>query len=1069
DAPDDARLGDLALLPKAERARLLALASGPERAPISEGGVLGMIEAHVRQTPDTEAVVTEAGSLTYAALWAASGRLAGHLRARGVAEGVPVGLCLPRTADLVVGMLGILRAGGAYVPLDPAHPDARLRALLADAGAAALVTTGGRTLGAEANLTVVDLDAPLADAEAPAPPSLDALAYVLYTSGSTGRPKGVPVTHRHLAHSTQARLDHYPEEVGRFLLLSSVAFDSSVAGLFWTLASGGALVLPAERQEQDVPALAALVARHGVTHTLTLPSLWRVILDLAAPDDLASLQRVILAGEALAPDVAAAHRARLGAALTNEYGPTEATVWATAHEVTTASGRVPIGRPIPGAQTYVLDGAGDLAPVSVPGELALGGDGVVDGYLGRPEATAAAFGPNPFGDGRLYRTGDRARWREDGTLDFLGRADGQVKVRGHRIELAEVEAALRAHPTVREAAASVHIPEAGGARLLGYVVGEGAEAADVKALLQRRVPDYMIPSAIVVLDALPRTRTGKLDRAALPLPEAAHTSGHVAPRTEAERALAAIWAEVLGLEAVGVTDNFFEIGGDSIASIQIISRANRAGLGLKPAQFFERPTVEALAAVAATTSEAASEAMPVGPVPLTPIQRWFFGLDLPSPSLWTQAVTVDLKAETDADRLVEAVRRVAEAHDAFRLRFAQTDDGWTQCLVESDAPRLDVATHDLADVPEAERPEAAARIWTDAQAALDIKRGPLLRLDLLGSDPRRLILTAHHLAVDVVSWQTILSQVEDAYARLGAGKDAAVTASGTPVGRWAEALEAFARSPEVEAERDVWRAQAAEAVPPLPADADGPNTERSAQTVRVGWSAAETQALTEATAAYGTNVAEMLLAALAEAVGAWAGADRVRVDLEGHGRDDLGGTVDVAQTVGWFTTVYPVTLTPAPGDPRAALIGAKEAVRAVPRQGLGYGLLRHGPEPDPRLGDGAEILVNYLGRGQAPFGAASPFVGTPDVWGAHGPGGERGHLLEVVARIADGALDVRWTFSTNRHQTETIERLARTTLETLARLVDHARAPEAGAYTPSDFPDVDLGQDALDALLGDFD
>ena len=1083
EGPEAAPVRDLPLLPAAERVEVLALAPGPDRAPIPEGGVLALIESHVREAPDALAVTTEAAALTYAELWAASGRLAAGLRARGVGAGVPVGVCLARTPDLIVGILGVLRAGGAYVPLDPAYPAERLQLLLADAGASVVVT---RRPDLFSEAEAVAPDGPHGDGPVPAPPDLDDLAYVIYTSGSTGRPKGVPVTHRNLAHSTQARLDHYPEAVGRFLLLSSVAFDSSVAGLFWTLASGGALVLPAERQEQDVPALAALAERHGVTHTLCLPSLWRVVLDLARPEALASLRCVILAGEALDPVVAAAHHARLpGAALYNEYGPTEATVWATVHRVEAdrLGGRLPIGRPIPGARAYVLDPRGEPAPVGVPGDLHLGGDGVVAGYLGRPEVTAEVFGPDPFAEdpgARLYRTGDRARWNENGTLDFLGRADGQVKVRGHRIELGEVEAALRRHPSVREAAAAIHVPEAAAsgrnvARLVGYVVpaeGEAPSAADVRSALATRVPDFMVPSAVVVLDALPRTATGKVDRRALPAPEAASADlpASVPPRTPVEAQLAAIWAEVLGLDAVGVEDDFFEIGGDSIASIQIISRANRAGLGLKPNQFFDHPTIAALATVATTAhAEAAPEAAPAGPVPLTPIQRWFFAQDLPDPDHWNQTVSVDLAPATDVERLVEAVRLVARSHDAFRLRYAPGPDGWSQALADPEADRLGVSHHDLSGLPPASHPEAVEQVWTRSQDALDLTAGPLLHVAAIDRGPEapaRLILTAHHLIVDVVSWQTILGEVEDVYGRLGAGEAVEPIASGAPFSRWAEALEREAHSSETEAERAFWAAQAAHAAPPLPTDADGPNTERSAKTLTVGLDMAETGTLTEATAAYGMKVPELLLAAVTEAITAWSGTDRLRVDLEGHGRIDLGDRLDVAETVGWFTTIYPVVVAPSPGDPRGALIDAKEQVRAVPRQGLGYGLLQS--LAADRLGAvPAEILFNYMGRGQAPFAEASPFVGTVDLWGSHGPEGTRAHLVEINARIAEGALETRWTYSTNRHRPETVERLAHDTLAALRRLVAHCLAPEAGAYTPSDFPDVDLGQDDLDALLGD--
>ncbi|MDX1531449.1 MAG: amino acid adenylation domain-containing protein, partial [Rhodothermales bacterium] len=514
----EAEVADLPLLTPSERAEVLSAARGP-RLPAPPDSVLSLVAAQVERAPDAKAVAFEDETLTYRQLWERSGRLAAHLRARGVGPDVRVGLCLRRSSELVVGVLGILRVGGAYVPLDPAYPAERLRLILEDAAAPLLVTRRRDAPATAAGATLIDLDADLDDAEPldVPPPAAGDPAYVLYTSGTTGRPKGVRVTHGNLAHSTQARLAYYGDPVGAFLLLSSVAFDSSVAGLFWTLATGGTLVLPPERLEQDVPALAALIARRRVTHTLCLPSLYRVVLDLAPPERLASLRCVIAAGEALPPDLPAAHYGRLpDATLYNEYGPTEATVWATVHRVPrVASGpRVPIGRPIPGAQTYVLDPRGEPVPFGVPGEVCIGGGAVADGYLDRTDRTARAFVPDPFSEApgaRLYRTGDRARALPDGTLDFLGRMDAQVKVRGHRVELGEVEAALRQHPDLRDAAAVVHPPESnsgGPAHLVAYVVPAPDAAPSgtaVRAFLQARVPPFMVPSAVRMLDTLPRT------------------------------------------------------------------------------------------------------------------------------------------------------------------------------------------------------------------------------------------------------------------------------------------------------------------------------------------------------------------------------------------------------------------------------------------------------------------------------------------------------------------------------------------------------------------------------------
>jgi amino acid adenylation domain-containing protein len=504
---------------------------------------------------------------------------------------------------MVVGILGILRAGGAYVPLDPNYPAERLRFMRTDAGAGVVLTT--RELAARHDVGDVrveylddaETDEPLSE---PAANDEDSLAYIIYTSGSTGTPKGVEVTHANLAHSTIARDVVYGKPPQRFLLLSSFSFDSSVAGIFWTLSGGGALVLPDEGSEADVTALADLIERHQVTHTLGLPSLYQVLLEHGAAR-LGSLRTVIVAGEACRPELVAAHQAALPrASLYNEYGPTEGTVWSTVFDCGEyVGGPVPIGRPLPNTPAYVLDERRRLLPMGAVGELCIGGPGVARGYRNHPDVTAARFVPDTIGSlpgARLYRTGDRVRYRPDGTLEFLGRVDHQVKVRGHRIELEEIESRLAAAPGVRETAVVAREDTPGDQRLVAYVApGVDAPAADALiATLRTQLPEHMIPSAIVALDRLPKTATGKVDRAALPPPDQFSVSREamVEPRTALERVLAGLWADVLGLEVVGVHDDFFKLGGHSLLVTRLVARARELlRLDVPLRAVFEQPTV----------------------------------------------------------------------------------------------------------------------------------------------------------------------------------------------------------------------------------------------------------------------------------------------------------------------------------------------------------------------------------------------------------------------------------------------------------------------------------------------
>lgn len=571
------------------------------------------IEQHASEAPEATAVICGDVRLSYGELDARADAVARRLVELGAGPNVRVGLSVERSPEMLVGLLGILKSGAGYVPVDPGYPAERIAFLLSDAKCPVLLTQAHLEAGLPAHdATVVRLDADRAALEASGSGPVDAtvgpddLAYVIYTSGSTGRPKGVEIRHCNLVHSTTARFDYYPQRPERYLLVSSYAFDSSVVGLFWTLCTGGTLVLPVEGRERDVRELAGLVEEHEVTAMLALPSLHGLMLEHGGAERLRSLNTVIVAGEACTRDLVEKHRSALpGARLYDEYGPTEATVWCTVFDCTAlgAEGPVPIGKPIANARAYLLDAWRRPVPLGAPGELWVAGDGVARGYLDRDELTAERFLPDPFhGEegARMYRTGDLARWLPSGDLEFLGRVDHQVKVRGYRVELGEIEDALTAHPDVSEAAVLAREDTPGDQRLVAYVVGSPVEALELQDALRARLPDYMIPAAIVALDDLPRTPNGKVNRDALPAPEASRaalSAAYVAPRTPLEVALADVWAEVLRVEQVGAEDDFFELGGHSILAVRLVARVSETfGVELGLRTLFDAPTVAGLVA-----------------------------------------------------------------------------------------------------------------------------------------------------------------------------------------------------------------------------------------------------------------------------------------------------------------------------------------------------------------------------------------------------------------------------------------------------------------------------------------
>ncbi len=585
-ANPDSRLSELPLLTALERKQRAAWnATGIN---YTDNRVHSVFEAAARQHPDAVALVYRQRRLSYAELNAQANRLAHNLLAQGAGPERRVALCISRCPELVVGILAILKAGAVYVPVDPAYPKDRQAYLMQDAGCRWLLTETallpGLDCGTMATLCADDVDAygNCSNDNPEIPLHADHAAYVIYTSGSTGKPKGVVVSHGNLMQSTWARTAYYQEPVGCYLLLSSFAFDSSVAGIFWTLSQGGCLCLPEENQVKDPAALGALIEYRRVTHLLALPSLYQLLLEHAPTVALKTLNTVVVAGEACPHPLTGLHFKRLpDTALFNEYGPTEATVWSSVYAVTQPQGgaNVPIGKPIGNMRIYIVDDALQLLPVGVAGELLVGGEGISRGYLDQAGLTAERFIPDPFGatGGRLYKTGDRARYLADGNIEFLGRLDQQVKIRGYRIELGEIEACLLRHPSIKAAAVAVREEAPGNKRLTAYLVAESGnqtDTEDVKAHIRHCLPEYMLPTAWLWLDAMPLNANGKLDRNALPASanQTDNAPSYVAPRDEAEQAVADIWREVLGVQQLGIHDDFFELGGHSLSGVQVTAK-----------------------------------------------------------------------------------------------------------------------------------------------------------------------------------------------------------------------------------------------------------------------------------------------------------------------------------------------------------------------------------------------------------------------------------------------------------------------------------------------------------------
>jgi amino acid adenylation domain-containing protein/non-ribosomal peptide synthase protein (TIGR01720 family) len=1093
----DQRLADLPLLTAAERQQLL-VEWNTTTADYAQATCLHeLFEAQAERTPDTVAVVCNGQRLTYDALNRRANQLAHYLRALGVGPEVCVGLCVERSLEMVVGLLGILKAGGAYVPLDPAYPPERLAYLVADAQVEVVVTQQQCVAGLPeqgGHVACLDADWERIVQQSEANPGSgvkpENLAYVMYTSGSTGTPKGVMVEHRQVLAFLHGFEHVAPGGEGyRGTTVCPIGFDVSVWECFSMLCFGGTLHILLPETVTDPAQFARSLVDQGITSSYIPPALLADIASSLEQREPPVLERLLVGVEPILQSTLRRFR-NLSEQMhiVNGYGPTETTVCATLfpfRSATEPDRRTPIGTRMPGYEVYLVDAHVQPVPSGVPGELLIGGAGLARGYINRPELTAEHFVPHPFSTvpgARLYKTGDLARYLPDGNLEFLGRLDNQVKIRGYRIEPGEIEAALRQHPAVREAVVLVQEDARRSDKHLIVYLETHQEAAPepraLRAFLKQKLPEYIIPSVFVVLDALPRTPNGKLDRQALPMPDtmpSPGTAAFVAPRTSVERTLASIWAAVLRRDRVGVHDNFFELGGDSILSIQIVARANQAGLRLTPRHLFQRQTIAELAAIAGTLPIVqADQGLVSGSVPLTPIQHWFFEQDLADLHHWNQAVVLEVRHTLDYSVLERAVQHLLMHHDMLRARFRRETGGWQQDIVPSEASAPCVRV-DLSALSDAQQDVEIAEVTARIQASLNLEHGPLVRLALFdrGShQPARLLVIVHHLVIDSVSWLILLEDLQTAYQQLSAGQMVCLPPKTTSFKHWAERLIAYAQSAELPQELPYWLA--APSARRLPVDyPGGVNTVASARTVSVSLSTEATVALLrDVPRAYQTQTNDVLVTALAQAFARWTGEPTLLIDLEGHGREWVVEGVDLSRTVGWFTAIFPVLLQleHAASLPQA-LQSVQEQLRHVPKRGIGYGVLRYLSQDTEateilRALPQAEVCFNYLGR--LDQGVSGPVLVGP-VREASGPHrslrGKRRYLLEINARLAGSHLQCDWTYSERLHRHDTIAGLAQGFTETLRTLVAHGQSLEARGYTPSDFPHMKLSQTELAELL----
>lgn len=1085
----DLPISRLELLPPKERQQIL-IDWNQTAVPLAERCAHHLFEAWVAKTPNATAMVFEDECLTYGALNARANQLAQTLMALGISSEEPVAISLPRSPAMVIALLGVLKAGGAFVPLDPDYPAERLAFMLADSGARILITRENlrhRLPKTPEKILCLDTDQTSIAQKPKINPDhligLKQLAYIIYTSGSTGKPKGVAVTHLGLSNLSQEQILSFElTSDSRVAQFAPFSFDASVWETIMALCAGAALYLPNAEQRLPGPTLFRYLDDSAISH-LTLPP---TALAALPQRPLPRLEILIVAGEPCPPALAAFWSK--GRRFFNAYGPTETTVCAALAECPQAAvdgaTPLPIGRPIANTQLTILDEQRQPVPIGVAGELHVGGIGLARGYLNRPALTAERFIPNPFSKepgSRLYKTGDLGRYRPDGAIEFLGRIDNQVKIRGFRLELEEIESALARHPEVRQAIVIAREDQPGDKCLAAYIIPVQESGPTIMELLDHVkaiLPDYMIPSAFVRLNAFPLTPNGKIDRKAFPHPGSGDGPGlkigseYLPPRTELEQIVTQVWEGVLGRSRIGIHDNYFALGGDSIRAIQVGSRLLQQGLKMQLLDIFQYPTAAGLAGRITKTERISDQGLVTGPVPLTPVQQWFFEEHQEGLPHFNQTILLGSRERLDEQCLSTLFTAWLSHHDALRLRFTHRETGWQQENLSAHLPPPFEVIDLRAD------PEPMAGLEKHAatrQAGVDLATPPLIT-GVLYRLPvgDRLLIVIHHLVVDGVSWRILAEDLLTGYAQLKAGEPLTFPRKSDSFKLWSERLLEYASSETLLKEKEYWQTLARAEAAPFPLGAGQERRSGAAidfDRIQCGLSRDETrQLLTRAIQTYHLEPVDLLLTALAYSLQDWTGARRHLITLEGHGREDIGAELDITRTVGWFTSLFPFLLElPERDDPGYGLRVVKEALRAVPNHGLGYGVLRWltpealkkglGLPPLPRLS------FNYLGAFENDFDSGLFFPADEPHGENVGAGFTAAFDLEYNCSVMEGTFSLYLGYNRRLLSAEEAQRLADGYLDHLRGLMTHCCRQEESVFSPSDISYDGFTIDQLDSFL----
>ena len=1081
-------ISELSLTSPAEKEAIYELLKN-DKAYESNIGIHTLIEHQLERRAEEKAVTAGNRSWNYVQLINSAYKIAHHLLDLGLKKGDVVGVCTSRNIEMVGGILGGLMAGGVYMPLDPEYPQERISYMLNEAEVSYVLCEEGQESlfsSAESHLIryldiVNSVDPPRSSVNVPIEGKDN--AYLIFTSGSSGKPKGVLVSHANIIHSTVARDYFYPSLPESFLLLSSFAFDSSMVGLFWTLCRGGNLVLTPEKIEQDMDLLSRMIKQNEVSHTLMLPSLYQILLDQADQENLTTLKCVIVAGEACLSKMCSDHFEKVPQArLYNEYGPTEASVWCTGYEITKADigNSIPIGPAITSTDIFVLDKFGKMVPRGIPGEIYIGGRGITKGYINRKDLTNEKFINHDFEQqfpSLLYRSGDLGKMRMDGVLEFLGRADHQIKIRGFRVELTEIQNVLQSISDFEEivVVALKHEGQSESNRVKSivafYISNEELDIPQIKSEIGEKLPDYMVPSLFIRLETMPKLPNGKYDYNYLEnkdiSDQVTESSSYEGPRNDIERTLISIWEEVLDVKPIGIYDNFFSLGGDSILSIQINGKAHNLGLKLPANEIFKSQTVAKLSQHVETKVEIKSEEIFHGVLSLTPIQRWYLENFKNDPGHWHLGVRFDFSEDLNVEYLKKAVELIVNRHESLRIRLRAGD------AINAEVDEFDekcVLIQKMEINNDAEREEFIQSGIRRVTSSTQLEKGGLFKCLYFygqGFGDNCLIFLAHHFVIDNVSWNILIEEFGKALGQIENGLEVNLGEKSLSYHKWTPMLKIYARGGTFRKDQSIW-SDLFSALDSLKVDDSIIFQEKDVERVRYTIDAKLTQLLTlESTQTYDAKVNEIVISAFILAMKKWKSKSTLVVETEGHGRESSNQESTFHNSVGWYTSLYPIFFKmDEDRDSLSNLKYVKNTVRSIPSKGLTFGICKYlqSDIETKKYAYKADVLINYLGKlnymFHDRFGKASML--TSDMRSERS---ERLHPLELNIYIQDKELVFEGSFVKNYCNGEEFDELISLLKEELINISEQKEVNTAHNYVPADFQDVDLDEEDLDNLF----